>query len=157
MTARDKQAREYVDEFVHDFCDFNDTSMLCIYNLNSDDDALSFCGDAEDMVRPFVGILLAAYDAEKHDGLSQLIASLFCAFDEVVDTDDKDDEIANFYRGAFQKLLNREFKPKKKNVAPRREEEREETFEELKAKLNKMGYNVSRKPTSKPQPKGTKK
>lgn len=153
MTARDKQARKYVDEFVHDFCDFNDTSMLCIYNLNSDDDCLSFCGDAEDMVRPFTGMLLAACDAEKHDGLSQLAASLFCALSEVIDSE-RNEDCAKFYRDLLQKLLNGEFKqPKKKPEVHKKEE----TFEELKAKLNKMGYNVSRKPTSKPQPKGTKK
>ena len=54
----------------------------------------------------------------------------------------------------LQMLLNGEFKQPKKKPEVR---EKEETFEELKAKLNKMGYNVSRKPTSKPQQKGTKK
>ena len=153
MTVRDKQARKFVDEFVHDFSDFNDTSMLCIYNLNSEDDGVSFCGDAEDMVRPFSSILLAACDAEKHEGLSQLVASLFCALNEVIDSE-RDEDCAKFYREMLQKLLNGEFKqPKKKPEV----HEKEETFEELKAKLNKMGYNVSRKPTSKPQQKGKKK
>lgn len=156
MKEHDRLIKKHVEKFVMDFNDVTDMSMLCIYNLNREDDAISFCGDTEDMVRPFTEMLIAAYDNEEHDGLLELVASIVCAFGNVIDEDNKDEHTSNFYRKMLQKLLDGEFKPKKKKEV-KVEEKKEETFEELKAKLNKMGYNVSRKPTTKPQPKATKK
>ena len=144
MTEFDRQVRKMVDKFVRGFNEFNDTSMLCIYKINKKDDAVSFAGNIEDMVRPFTSILEKAYETNEQNGLTHLMASMLCAFNNVVNISE-DEEMAEFYREMLQEVIDNKF------VVDDEEEEHEETLEELKEKLNKMGYNVSKKPTNNPK------
>lgn len=148
MTERDRQVRKMVDKFVRGFNEFNDTAMLCIYKINKKDDAVSFAGNIEDMVRPLSSILEKAYETDEQNGLTHLMASIICAFNRVVNINE-DEEMAKFYRKVLQEVIDNKFVVEDEEEEV--EEEHEETFEELKEKLNKMGYNVSKKPTNNPK------
>lgn len=140
-----KELRQKVENFVESFCDHNETSMLCIYKLGKDD-AVTFCGEPLDMVRPFQEMFECAAGKDHHRGVSEITASILCALSNVVD---EDEEKGECYKKILQDIIdgNYDYDDEDDDDEP----DKEETFEELVAKLNKMGYYVAKKPTVKPK------
>lgn len=165
VTKKEKELYEKLWNLEEEF-ENNEETLLSLYALGNNLGGSVFTGESWKLTQGFYEILKKGMnkDNDNDDFNTQIACSILDAIAELAhEHSDESSAFAKFLAEIYQHAIEEngeeydfEIEVTDENDEPT--EKKEETFEELAAKLDKMGYYVSKKPhkTSNKQPKKDK-
>lgn len=165
VTKKEKELYEKLTNLAEEF-ENNGETLLSIYALGKNFGGSVFVGESWKLTRGFYEILKKGFNKNNADDdfNTQLVCSILdaiagLAHEHSEEADGLAQSLAEIFEHAnneWEKEEEFEIEVTDENDEPT--EKKEETFDELAAKLDKMGYYVSKKPhkTSNKQPKKDK-
>lgn len=166
VTKKEKELYERLQQISSEFEDENAT-ILTMFGLNKNFGGTIFTGDSWKLTQGFYEILKKGMNKnnDNDDFNTQLACSILDAIAELAhEHSDESSAFAKFLAEIYQHAIEEngeeyEFEIEVTDGDEEPSNKKVETFEELAAKLDKMGYYVSKKPqkkTSATQPKSKK-
>lgn len=159
VTKKEKELYEKLDNVCNEFEDAKET-MLTFFALGEDFGGNIFCGDAWKLQGGFYEILKNGLSKDADETELDLFIALLGGINKLICEQSEESErftktILNLYNHCNDKFNQYdddedeevELEVTDKNEEPK--EEKEETLEALAAKLDKLGYYVSKKPQKK--------